>query len=299
MSEPVNIFLRDTTPLQIPIEGVLVKVYDVAGALFFTQSTTDALGQVGFLLPPATYSLRFFKDKVGFSQPQQITVLPILPPPAVQNPANDFNVDGEVFVLPIATNPRLCRASGFFKDINGGPKKFLDLHFISKFDPILLEGNAVVTERVQIQTDENGFASIDLIRFGMYEVTVEAKEDTPRRITVPDSPSTNLPDLLLPVVNQVVLDPIGPYSLAVGAELIVTPTVLDSAGVELTGTAINDVLWKSSDTDVLVVTPSATTLTLRGIATGIADVEASRRDETIIRIPNTPVLGVPQTATVT
>lgn len=296
MSEPINIFVKDTTPLKAPIAGVLVQAYSQDGSTFFTQSTTDTNGLVGFLLPANTYSLRFFKNQVGFSQPQQITVLASPLPPATPN---DFNVFGEVFILPMAKNPRLCRASGFFKDVNGSAKAFLDIHFIATFDPILLEGDAVVTERQRIQTDENGFASIDLIRFGIYEVTMEAKEDIPRLITIPDLPSVNLPDLLFSVVEQVVLSPVGPYALTVGQELVVTPVVITTSGVELDGAAINDVQWKSSDDTVAVVLPTTDTLTLRGIAAGTAELQATRKDETIIRIPNTPISGVPQIITVT
>lgn len=297
MSEPVNVFIVDTSPVPIAIEGVLVQVYSEDGSQFFTQSTTDSGGQVGFLLPPATYSLRFFKNKVGFQQPQIMTVLKAPLPP---NPPNDFNAVGEVFILPMAKNPRLCRCSGFFKDINGGPKPFLDMHFISKFDPLLLEGDAVVTERVRIQTDETGYASIDLIRFGMYEVTLEAMEDTPRLITIPDSSSANLPDVLFPVVGQVSLNPDGPYDLTVGAEneLEVTVTSATIAGVDLEGTSNVNISWKSSDESVFVVLVTNDNITLRGIAAGTAELTATRLDESIIRIPNTPIEGVPQLITV-
>ena len=155
-----------------------------------------------------------------------------------------------------------------------------------------------MTERVRIKTDKDGYASIDLIRFGMYQVTMEAMEDFPRFITVPDQASVNLPDLLFPVVGQVVLDPAGPYALTVGEDLVITPVVTTIAGVVLEGTATTDVQWKSSDTTVVTVLPSQDTITLRGVAVGIAELQAERLDETIIRIPNTPIVGVPQPITV-
>lgn len=296
MSEQVDVFVRNSTPLQNPIEDVLVQVYSQDGSTFYTQSTTDVSGQVGFLLPANIYSLRFFKNHVGFSQPQLMVVLANPLPP--QDP-NEFDVIGEVFVLPIAQNPRLCQASGFFKDVNGGPKQFLDLHFISRFSPLLLEGDAVVTERQRIKTDENGYASITLIRFGQYEVTMEAREDLPRLITVPDSPSANLPYLLFPVVDRVGFSPTGPYALEVGEDLVVTPTVLDTAGVELEGAATLDVQWASSDDSVAAVLISTDFITLRGVAAGTAELQATRRDDSIIRIPNTAIYGVPQTIVVT
>jgi uncharacterized protein YjdB len=290
--EPVDFYVADKTPLASPVESVLIKVYDAAGSIFFTQATTDADGHAGFLLETQQYSARFYKAHVEFTQPQLFEVL-------AAPETNSFNVSADVLVPPIATDPRLCRASGFFRELTGGPKRFLDIHFIARFAPILLEGDAIFTERVAIRTDEQGYAVIDLIRGACYDAYIEGLEDTPRYIAVPDSASVNLPDLLLPVVASITLDPPGPYDLTVGQELIVTPTVVTSDGRPLTGAAVEDVQWTSSDDQVAAVFPSSTTLTLRGIAAGTADIQAVRLNQTIIRIPNTPIEGQPVAITVT
>lgn len=290
--EPVDVFVKDSTPLQNPVEGVLVKVYNQAGSVFFTQATTDALGKASFLLETLAYSLRFNKFQIGFTQPQILTVLTA---PAT----NVFDVAADVFEFPIATDARLCRCSGFFRDVSGSVKPYLDIHFIAKFDPILLEGSAIVTERQTIRTDKNGFASIDLIRGAQYSVTIQEFEDRLREISIPDASSANLPDVLFAVADEVSLTPAGPYSLAVGESLELIPVVIASSGLELTGAATADVQWRSSDDTILAVTVTTDTVTIRGNAPGSANITVERTDQTIIRIPDTPIQGQPIAVTVT
>ena len=288
--EPVNVNVSDR--LGDPIEGVVVKIYDPTGTTFFTQATTDSDGLVAFLLETLSYTMRLYKFQVGFSQPVHFEVL-------ASPETNDFDVKGEPFVLPTATDPRLCRCSGFFRDLDGSAKQFLDIHVIGNFDPILLERAAVISEEKHFRTDEKGYGQIDLIRGAEYSARVESIDGNWLRcIRVPDLAGCNLPDLLLPIVERVVLTPEGPYDLAVGEELVLTPAVYDSAGVQLTGSAVDDVIWKASDSNILLVSPSQTTVLLRGNAPGVAQVLVSRKDVSIIKIPDLPIAGQPADVTV-
>lgn len=289
--QSVDVYVLDSTPLHEPVEGVMVRVFDAAGAIFQTQQTTDALGHTGFTLPEATYSLRFYKFGVQVPQPQIIEVSASL--------LNTFNAYGVVFVHPVSMDARLCRCSGYFRDVTGAPQAWVDMMFMGAFDPILLEGSAVLSERRTIRSGKDGYACIDLIRCAEYTATVQGTEDTQRKIKVPDLPSCNLPDLLFPVVDSVSFDPPGPYNLSVGQSLTVKPTVVDTAGVPLGGVDACDVLWSSSDGAVFSVTPSTSTeLVLFGVGAGTAELLAARRNVSIVRIPNTAISGVPQPVTV-
>lgn len=288
--EPVDVHVENS--LGDPLESVLVKIYDPTGATLYTQGTTGASGIASFLLETLSYTMRFYKFQVMFSQPQHFTVLPA---PEV----NVFDVLAQPFIPPTATDPRLCRCSGFFRDLDGSPKRNLDIHFISKFDPILLDDAAVISEERHMRTDEKGYGQIDLIRCAEYAARVESIDGNWLRcIRVPDLPSCNLPDLLLPTVERVVLTPAGPYALTIGQELVVTVEVYDSAGVQLEGAAVDDVQWKSSDHTTLLVSPAQTTLTLRGNAVGSAQVLATRKNVSIIKIPDLPIVGQPIDVTV-
>ena len=103
--------------------------------------------------------MRFYKFQATFPQPQMFTVLAA---PAT----NLFDVVGEVFSPPLATDIRLCRCWGYFRDANGAPQKFLDMVFFSEFSPILVDDAGVIPRPVRVRTDENGFAQVDLIRGG-------------------------------------------------------------------------------------------------------------------------------------
>lgn len=284
--EPVDIQFNN--PLGDPVEGVLVKVYNEYGDVFFTQAISNALGVASFLLETLTYSLRFYRFQCSFIQPQYIIVLPA-------PEENRFTIEVEELVIPTATDPRLCRCSGFFRDLAGAPKQCLDMNFICEFSPIILDDAAIITNSINIRTDEDGYAQIDLIRCGNYFVRVESMgANELRHVRVPDLSSTNLPDLLFPVVERITFSPSPPFNLGAGDTLVITPTVYDSAGTPLTGTASADVRWESTDNTIFTVAVTETTLILSGIAAGIAELTATRLNTSIIRIPDTPIEGVPQ-----
>lgn len=289
--EPVDIFVGDV--VGDPVEGVLVKVYDPTGSVFYAQATTDVLGRAAFLLETLTYTMRFYKFQAAFKQPQVVTVLTA---PAI----NQFDVVVELLVPPTATDPRLCRCSGYFRDLNGAPRPYLDIHIINAFSPLILDSSAVVASEVHIRTDEKGYAQIDLIRGAEYMARIEAIDGFQSRcIKVPDLAGTNLCNLLFPIVERITWDVPGPLSLAVGAEIVLTPTVYDSAGVPLLGTAQGDVQFSTSASAFMSVLVGATTVTVRGIAPGAAQVLAVRSNKTIIKIPDLPVGGQPIDVTVT
>lgn len=295
--ELVTILCTDDDPAKTPVSGVVVRVFDSSGTSFLMQGVTDAVGKVNFnLLAPVSYQVRFFKPKYSIFATQNLNVIsaPVAPD------TNEFEVVGHVFKPPEAVHPRLCRCSGFFLRPNGAPAPNHDIHFIAKFDPLLFEGDAMLTERVHGRTDQRGYFETDLVRCGKYDVTVEGFEDRLRCVTVPDYPSANLPDLLFPVVDRVELDPPGPYGIGIGLaqQVELTPTVWTSSGLQLTGTALYDVLWRVADPTVACVEATSTKLVLRGLAPGATELLALRADRSIIRIPNTPIAGVPVAITV-
>lgn len=288
--EPVDVYVKDQE--QNPVSDVIVRIYSSNGGVFFTQQVTDETGKASFLLFTQQYSMRFYKFQVTFAQPQLFTVLD------APN-SNVFDVAAEVLHLPVASDPRLCRCSGFFRSPDGSPQKYLDMHFYPEFSPVLLESAAVVPRVMAIRTDDDGYAQIDLIRGGCYRVTIEGMENEDRFIRVPDLSGANLPDVLYPVVTRVTFEEEGPYEILAGGEIELTPTVYDSAGTVLHGTGQNDVDWTVSDTDLASVSVGEFKLTVRGSTAGSIELRAARRDTSIIRIPSLPVSGQPITITIT
>jgi hypothetical protein len=288
--EPVDVYVKDQ--LGRPVLGVIVKVFSTSGTTVYGQQSTDETGKASFLLSTQQYSMRFYKFQTTFTHPQMFEVL--------EAPAsNVFDVSCEVFVPPVASDSRLCRCSGYFRDIDGSVQEFLDMTFFPEFTSVVLEGAAVNPRKVALRTDEKGYAQIDLIRGACYRVSIESMDNEERYIRVPDLSSANLPDVLYAVVDRVTFDPPGPWELEAGEDLEITPTVYDSAGATLHGTAQSDVDWTMSDTDLANVTVGEFKLTIHAIAAGSVELQAARKDQSIVRIPNVAVSGQPVATTIT
>jgi hypothetical protein len=283
----LNIYITDVD--KDPVAGVVVKVYSADGATSITEGLTDIGGYVGLEVEVATYQLRFYKQHWSFGNPKSVMILSGQP--------NTFDISAVDVTPPTPTDARLCAAYGHFRDITGRALRGAKIHFTPKFKPFLLEGSAVLTGNVTVTTDADGYARIDLVRFAQYDVTVSAEEDYAREVWIPDAVRVNLPDLLFPLVTEITFTPPLPATLPLsGAEFVTTPTIKLSDG--RTGT-MGDVQWSSSDSDVVAVLPSATTLTLRPLGLGLADVQAVRADNSIVRIPDPGIAGVPVTVDVT
>lgn len=294
--ETVNVIVNTDFPIGTPAAGVVVRIFDSTGTFFQTQATTDDDGVASFtLVAPLAYQVRFFKEGFSIQQPVVINTLTAPVAPAT----NDFVATGHTFQPPEAVHPRMCRCSGFFRNLDNSPAREHVIHVIAIFDPILFEGNAMLTEHLIQRSDDRGFVQFDLVRCGQYQVTVEGFEDTQRIITIPDLPGVNLPDLMFAVVDHVVFDPPGPWTLAVGETLLVTPTVWTSDDRILPGIAPEDVLWTTSDSNTALVVYGGTQLEIRGAMEGGTELRAVRKDNSIVRIPNPPIGGVPQAITVT
>jgi uncharacterized protein YjdB len=285
--ETVEVFITlDAT--EAPVPGALVRFFDSTGVTIYTEATSDADGKVSVLLPVGLFTARFYKFAHTFPQPQALQV--------AESVLNSFDVVATAITPPLASDPRLCRCSGYFRDLTGAPKAWLDMHFRAEFSAMVLAGSAVITDTVLARTDSKGWAQIDLIRGGKYQVVIEAL-NCERYIMVPDASSANLPDVLLAVVDRVTFD-IDPVEVAVGDEVDVTPTVRASSGVPLVGTANSDVDWSVEDDSIATIQVKEFVITVTGRAAGTTTIRAVRKDLSIVRIPNTAIVGQPLQVTV-
>lgn len=285
--EVVDFYVKDTSPLGKPVVGAIVKIFSEDGRLVFTQTETDVVGHAGFLLASGfRYQARFYKRNVSFTNPLFFDALTALG-------ANVFDVKAGISMPPTPNDRRLCTAYGYFRTLTGAEASGVGIHFIARFRPLLLDGAGILTEREIVRTDQEGYAQVNLIRLGQYDVTLQGFEDYTHKITVPDAPNVNLPDLLFPVVAAVSFEPGPPFVIPVGVDVQVTPTVVATDGEVLWGPAMDDVLWRSSDSNVLAVLPVGPKVTLRGLARGTANILVSRANYSIIRYPDLPIAGQP------
>jgi hypothetical protein len=275
----VDVYVLDTTPQQNPVSGVNVRVLSSDGTTFIAQATTNNNGLASFDLPDSTtYQLRMYQFQVGFTNPQLIVVEPA--------PANNtFQVAAQLLMPPVPLDSRLCTAYGYFRDVTGAPQAYVEAHFIAKFDPVWLDGNAVLSERVVAWSDATGYMQLNLIRNGHFDVTIQGEEDVVRHIKVPDAPNVNLADLIFPIVSLVELDPPGPYTMTAGTQLNVGLTVYASDGEDL-GLGGGQIRFLSSDPNVLSWNINNAGLVLVAMGPGTATLTITRCDQSIIHIPD-------------
>lgn len=280
-----------------PMSGVLVRVLSLDGTTIYTEAQTGDDGHVAFLLWTQAYTVRLYRFQTRF---QRMPVgIEVLEGPGGTPQQNTFNVYGSEMTIPLANDPYLCRASGYFRDITGAPQPNLDIIFIGEFAPILLQGAGVLSERRAVRTDEHGYACIDLIRCAKYSVTVEGYEDQVRSCSVPDSSSVSLPALLFPTVDSVSFDLPSPWTLSVGSELSLKPTVVTSSGIVTEGSDCLNVHWTLSDDSVASLTIQPDRLILKGLKPGSTKLVAKRWDNTVVSIPYTSeISGSGQSLTV-
>jgi hypothetical protein len=271
----------------LPIEGALVKVFATNGQDVYGEMVTAQDGKASFLLDDAQrYQARAYRYSTGIRNPIYFDVSA---DPAV---SNVFRINASPLVEPSSNDPRLCMCYGYFRTPSGAAAAGVDIHFITRFRPLLLDGAGVPVERVSVRTDSTGWVQVPLIRFGQFDVLLEGYEDITRTIDIPDSASCNLPNLIFEVVSTVTLS--SPISLALGQSLDLFPEVFTSTGRKLSGTAKDVVNWTIEHQDVASMTVQWDRITLYGNTAGTTTLNAARSNLTIVRIPDPPLLtGIP------
>lgn len=283
MAISVDILVKDTQVVPAPISGVTVNVYDPVTKALVAQGTTDGSGNAAFLLPGApgagiNYEVRFFKTGVLFWNPHLISVQD---PLDVGN-TNIFDISGSVQTLPVATDPRMCRCTGVFVDMQNLPRAgvHLELSFeaeAGRETPKILDGRMLVVRSLIWKTDAEGKISIDLVRGGKFFVHLGWEDDRVWPIEVPDRSSVNLVDLIHPAPAVLSYDaPGNALSIAVGETKQVQASVLFTDFITRTTELSRYVQFNVSNANVDVAFDNANgKLTLLGREAGSASVTPS------------------------
>ncbi len=301
--ETVTILVQDDEVVPSPVDGVTVRVFDATGTTFITSGVTGAVtpGEVDFSLngddPPILYQLRFHINGGSIVSPQQIEVY--TPPANSPTGTNNFEVTASLFSLPVAADPRCCRVSGYMRGPDCKPRKGIDIHWIPCFNPLVVDDIGVLGERVATRTDEDGYIQVDLYRDGYYQATVESHENIQRQVLVPDRSSVNVNHLLFPIVVKSEFSPAGPFVVASGGELEITPTITASDFRVLEGVGAEDVSYTTDDPDIATVAVRNDKILLQGVAPGSTTLRVARLDESIVYIPDPGIDGGTVTVTVT
>jgi hypothetical protein len=289
MTIPVDIIITDDAVSPSPIEGVMAIVVAKDSSVVLATGMSNSSGAVSFALPGSAegidYEVRFFKLGVIFNGPCLIDVIDPVP----DGQTNRFVVQGTLLTIPIATDPRVCRCTGRFMSMSNRPLggvvvRFKAVSEIGHERPKIVDNNLIANQTLHVATNNEGFASVDLIRGGIYYVTFAGNDDDVWNLTVPDRASANLIDLIFPY--PVVLNwdqeaaPANAISFEVGEQVEVPFTMLFSDFQERAKDLTKYVTFVNSDNEVakLSISDVRMVATLEGLKPGVSEIVVETKE---------------------
>ena len=282
MAVPANFYVVDATPQANPIAGVAVGIYDPTTFAQVALGVTDAGGRASFLLPGSgagqPYEARLFKMGFLFTNPQLIQVYE----PEVPATPNGFQAVGtQVGVFGVPLDPRVCRVVGRFlnyqnQPVANGLVRFAQDVDLLKKTPKVIDGNAIMPSAMEVQTDQNGFVVVDLVRGGEFFVAFAGEDDETWNIKIPDRPTVNLLDLIHPYPVALTWSDPGPVFVTPGQLLLIDVTVMFSDYVSRAKELQDIVQFINSDETIIDLVYLAKTgqIGITGKAPGSAVVSA-------------------------
>lgn len=311
-----------------PVDGVLVRIYDSAD-VFVSEGTSGAggeqPGEVSILLsgsadPGTLHIIRLLASDavVQGGMTQALRVINPLTPPQL----NEFDFVVVATELPAPSDVDLCRIYGRLVDGSLRPLKGKVLEFTPRIDwptpsqdqrvgaaplgsPTVLR-QMVIAAPVRAISDANGYVDVELPRGASYNVRISGQEHPVfiiEQVEIPDEASFALEELLFPYVVSVEYNPI-PTAVAVDETLDVEVVVtLSNTQQVMDLRTMGQLLdFSSSDPEVLdVIFSGATTISIRGVAGGSADIQVERKPSSYApRRPDvSPLIVTPPTVVVT
>jgi len=152
---------------------------------------------------------------------------------------------------------------------------------------------------VNIKSDKRGYFQVDLLRKGMYLATVESHENVTRTVVVPDRSSINIMYLLFPIIVDITFNLFSPtIGVVVGGIVTLTPVITATDYRTLLGTAPEDLFYSVDDPSIASVVVGQNTIVINGISAGTTSLRVTRKDRSIVYIPDPAFNGAVTTITV-
>lgn len=158
--------------------------------------------------------------------------------------------------IPEATDPSLCRVSGYLKDVHGSPMRGWAFVLRYKYSPLAYSSTTLfMRERLPIKSDATGYVEFDLVRGAVLvlELPNFMTELYPRTLTVPDRASVSVVGFMFPYVETLTWDEPGPLALVEGEQFDVclTGTRTDGTTVAVSPDAVTITTSDSAVVDVV------------------------------------------------
>tara|TARA_B100000131_G_scaffold221323_1_gene212916 strand:+ start:93260 stop:94225 length:966 start_codon:yes stop_codon:yes gene_type:complete len=281
-------------PAGDPVGDVYVSLHHLNDYAPLASGTTDAEGSV-FLgdRAPGPYEIHIttnLRTRIVDGGLQKITVVNEDLNADGNNDPNIFDVLIDTTELPQATDAAFCRCSGNFLDAYGkavdeltirfseGPEELPNLVYYQNQNT----AHAVIPSQRVIRTDENGFASIDLMRGEQYTVYMEGYENISRTIIVPDAASAPLPDVIFQYPESIEYKRDGvllnlntpTITLNIGQEATLELATIFRSGLRLDG--IVDIKLSIPEQDIISGSQADNSLVITALSQGSVTLEVTR-----------------------
>ena len=293
----VTFVVKDDQGTPQPVEGVQVRVFDVAD-IFLTEGDTDASGELKVVLagsatPGTEYIVRLYKAGVTIpaGPTQRVRVIDPLGP----TETNIFDFTTHTPTIPVSTDSDLCLLSGYFVDASLHPIKSLTLQFIPKegYPTTTISGmpftsyptvvrDKIIASEVLAQTDENGYVEVALPRGAVFDFIIHGSEtpgpDPISEILIPDAAGVAIHDVLFPYVKSVTYG-LPDLTVAAGSEVELSVAALSSGLTDIEGQTELDKFLAFTTADNGIATVGVTEdgkLLVVGVAAGATTLEAAR-----------------------
>lgn len=296
----INLYARN--PLGAYISGVLLRIYTAAG-VYVTEGVTNGSGLLGPLSldDGVSYHARASKTGCIFTLPYVLTFAA----------DTDFDLTGTVPVQPTATNPAKCRISGYLRDAGGNAIRGLNIFMRPEKLRVVIDGE-VITDKLVVKTDNNGYLDFELYRTLTYRVQPVGRwkeyfgwqlEDTEfvcELLDVPDYSSLGIAEFLMPRPARILFSQASVAVAAGGSDATTQITVRKTNLVDYDEGLLDYLEYDTADNAVATVTvDDSGILHVNGVAAGTTTVLVVRKDIPLIVLPDTALVVDTLTITVT
>ncbi len=150
-AQEVTIYVDSTSPPSTPVSGVYVGLHNSSTKALLQTGTSDAAGKVIFSNVESSTNSGVYEIRVVPSYAASVAKGTVQNITVSSAGNNNFDVQVTPEGFAVATNPRMCRCSGYFYDITGKPMKNLSLHLMEDSLPnIEYMSGATIDSRVVV-----------------------------------------------------------------------------------------------------------------------------------------------------
>ena len=220
--------------------------------------------------------------------------------------ANSITLTISQITASAASDPSLCRVSGYLRDIHGNVLVGEKLVVRHKYDPAVVGSDTIIlSEYQEVLSDDNGQVEFDLYRGATVDIELPNRTmDLVREALVPDVASIDLVDLAFPRLASVAWDDTSPVAASVDErfDLTVTGTITDGSTLDVTGDCtyvIDDetILQDMGGGSFLALLAGTTTVAVTEVDTDGMEIYQEPDGDVIARL-DTPAITFPADITV-